>query len=95
MTDLANKVNTCLSNLYKIIKDGLVELYNHDYIKRIEFSADAVWNARQNIVPNNFKAIKCADFINLIVRRFNRKHNIESIEVIYNDLLINHKDKKI
>ena len=35
----ANTIGTTLSNIYEIIKSVLVEVYNYDLTKRIEFSA--------------------------------------------------------
>ena len=35
---LAEIIGTTLSNLYEIIRDGLVSVYNYDLSERIEFS---------------------------------------------------------
>ena len=48
MKSLAKRVNTCLSNLYKIINDGMVKLLATDYSTRIEFSSQAAFNTRKN-----------------------------------------------
>ena len=95
MKKLAYSVNTCLSNLYNVIKSGMVELLNIDYTTRIEFSADVAYKVRETVIPNNTKMLKAKDFIDLVISRFQSKHNIESIETIVNDLLINHKDEII
>lgn len=93
MKKLAFSLNTCLSNLYNIIKSGMVELLNYDLTIRKEFSADLAYKTRETVVPNNTKIVKAKNFIDLVVNRFKRKHNIESIETIINDLIINHKEK--
>lgn len=93
MKKLASNVNTCLSNLYKVIKAGMFELLNYDYTTRKEFSADIAYKTRETVVPNNTKILKAKDFIDLVVNRFQRKYNIDSIETIINDLLINLKDE--
>lgn len=92
MKSLAKRVNTCLSNLYKIINDGMVELLSTDYSTRIEFSSQAAFNARKNFIPNNFKIGKAHKFINLVIERFKKMKGLESIETIINDLKLNHKD---
>lgn len=91
MKRLAKRVNTCLSNLYKIINDGMVELLASDYTKRIEFSSQAAFYARKNYIPNNFKIGKASKFINLVIERFKKMKGLESIETIINDLKLNHK----
>ena len=93
MKKLAKTVNTCLSNLYKVINSGMVELLNVDYTTRIEFSADVAYQTRETVIPNNTKILKAKDFIDLVINRFKKKFNIESIETIINDLLINHQDE--
>lgn len=89
MSELANTVHTCLSNLYNIIKSGLVELLNSNLTTRIEFSADIAYKKRQTIVPNNFKLPNALDFIELVITRFNERKKLESIETIINDLKLN------
>lgn len=93
MKRLACSVNTCLSNLYKVIKSGMVELLNMDYTTRKEFSADVAFKVRKMVVPNNTKILKAKNFIDLVISRFQKKYNIESIETIVNDLLINHRNE--
>ena len=90
MKSLAKRVNTCLSNLYKIINDGMVKLLATDYSTRIEFSSQAAFNTRKNYVPNNYKIGKANEFINLVIERFKKMKGLESIETIINDLKINH-----
>lgn len=92
MKSLAASVNTCLSNLYKIIKAGMVELLNSDLTTRKEFSADVAYKTRETVTPNNTKIIKAKDFIDLVINRFKKRYNIDSIETIVNDLIINHQD---
>ena len=93
MKRLACSVNTCLSNLYKVIKSRMVELLNMDYTTRKEFSADVAFKVRKMVVPNNTKILKAKNFIDLVISRFQKKYNIESIETIVNDLLINHRNE--
>ena len=93
MRKLAASVNTCLSNLYKIIYSGMIEVLNYDLSTRKEFSADVAYKKRETVIPNNTKIIKAKEFIDLVINRFKRRYNIESIETIVNDLLINHKDE--
>ena len=49
MSELANAVHKCLSNLYNVIKSGLVELLNSNLTIRIEFSADIAYRKTQII----------------------------------------------
>lgn len=89
MKSLAISVHTCLSNLYNIIKAGLVELINSNLTKRIEFSSDVAYDHRQTIIPNNSKFLKTADFIDIVIQRFKRMKGLESIETIINSLKTN------
>ena len=91
MKSLAKRTNTCLSNLYKIIKDGTVELLASDYTTRTEFSSQAAFNARKNFIPNNLKIAKAKPFIDLVIARFKKMKGLESIETIINDLKLNQK----
>lgn len=43
---LASTIGTTLSNIYEIIKAGLVEVYNYDLTKRFEFSSQVAWDKR-------------------------------------------------
>lgn len=92
MRNLANRVGTCLSNLYKIIKDGLVELLTSNYDTRIEFSEMVAYAKRKTFTPNNSKFDKAKDFIILVENTFKKYRGLVSIESIINDLKLNHSD---
>lgn len=92
---LANTIGTTLSNIYEIIKSGLVEVYDYDLNKRIEFSAQVVWNKRtkKSVESNSSKRESSKDFINLVIKEFRSDYNINSIDEIINDFKINRKDE--
>ncbi|OQC69825.1 MAG: Integrase core domain protein [Candidatus Cloacimonetes bacterium ADurb.Bin003] len=92
---VASKINTCLSNLYKIIKAGMTTILTSNYEYREEFSGvKAYWN-RQNYIPNNLKYNRVLPFLNLVVKRFNKTKGLESIETIVNDLKNNQPEKLV
>lgn len=95
MIDLANKVGTSLSNLYEIIRDGIIEILNHDFTKRIEFNANTAFNKRtkKNCKSNSLKLELALPFINLVIKEFRSDNNINSIDEIINDLIINRSDE--
>jgi len=92
MRTLAASVHTCLSNLYKIIKSGLIEVLNYNLTTRVEFSSDVAYSNRQTIIPNNSKLLKSSGFLNIVIKRFKRMKGLESIETIINSLKVNNKD---
>lgn len=57
---LANIIGTTLSNIYEIIKDGLITVYNSDLTTRVEFSAELAWNKRtkKSIESNSSKRVR-------------------------------------
>ena len=92
---LANTIGTTLSNIYEIIKSGLVEVYDYDLNKRIEFSAQVAWNKRtkKSVESNSSKRESSKDFINLVIKEFRSDYNINSIDEIINDFKINRKNE--
>ena len=94
MHNLANFIGTTLSNLYYIIKDGLVEVLGYDLIPRIEFSAEVAWKkrSRKSIESNFSKKEKAQEFINLIINELKNPYNINSVDEIINDFKLNRKD---
>lgn len=92
---LANTIGTTLSNIYEIIKSGLIEVYDYDLNKRIEFSAQVAWNKRtkKSVESNSSKRESSKDFINLVIKEFRSDYNINSIDEIINDFKINRKNE--
>ena len=95
MKNLAKTIGTTLSNLYYIIKDGLVEIMGYDLIPRIEFSAEVAWQKRnkKNIESNFSKREKALPFINLIVEELKNPYNINSVDEIINDFILNRQNE--
>ncbi len=93
MKNLASKINTSLSNLYSIIKSGLVELRNYDYSTRVEFSATAAFKKRSNKNSNSSKIHKAKEFINLVINTFRSPNNMDSIDEIINHLKLHNTDE--
>ncbi len=51
---LAKMIDTTTSNIYEIIKAGLITVRDYEYRKRIEFSATVVYNKRtKKSIENN------------------------------------------
>ena len=92
---LADTIGTTLSNIYEIIKDGLITVYNSDLTTRIEFSAEVAWNKRtkKSVESNSCKRIKAKPFIELVLKEFRNPYNINSIDEIINDLTINRSNE--
>lgn len=95
MKILAETINTTLSNLYNIIKDGLISILDSELRPRIEFNANTAFNKRtsKSIVSNASKLIVSNDFINLVIHEFRNPDNINSIDEIIHDFIINRKDE--
>ena len=81
---LASTIGTTLSNIYEIIKAGLVEVYNYDLTKRIEFSAQVAYDKRtkKSIESNASKRESAKPFIELVIKEFRNPYNINSIDEI-------------
>lgn len=88
---LAKMIGTTTSNIYEIIKDGLVTVRDYEYRERIEFSAIVAYNKRtkKSIESNAYKRLSARDFINLVIKEFRSDYNINSIDEIINDLKLN------
>lgn len=88
---LAKMIGTTTSNIYEIIKDGLVTVRDYEYRERIEFSAIVAYNKRtkKSIESNASKRLSARDFINLVIKEFRSDYNINSIDEIINDLKLN------
>lgn len=75
MRKLAQEIGTTLSNLYLIIKAGLVELKNYDLTTRREFSVTCAWQKRTTRTVNHSKVKQCKAFIDQVVMQFKDKDN--------------------
>lgn len=92
---LAKSIGTTLSNLYEIIKDGLVTVYNYDLTERVEFSADVAWQKRtkKSVESNSSKRVSSKPFVQLVVNELRSEYNINSIDEIINDFKSNRQDE--
>lgn len=92
---LAKYIGTSLSNLYEIIKDGLVTVYNYDLTERVEFSADVAWQKRskKSIESNSSKRESAKPFIDLVIKELRSDYNINSVDEIINDFKLNRQDE--
>ena len=88
---LANMIGTTLSNLYEIIKDGLITVKDYDLRERVEFSATEAYNKRtkKSIESNSSKRISSKSFVELIVKELRSEYNINSVDEIINDFKLN------
>lgn len=88
---LAEMIGTTLSNIYEIIKVGLIEVYNYDYTKRIEFSADTAFQKRTKkaVESNSSKRLSSKPFVDLVIKELRSEYNINSVDEIINDLKLN------
>ena len=88
---LAKMIGTTTSNIYEIIKDGLITVRDYEYRDRIEFSATAAYNKRtkKSIESNASKRLSAKNFINLVIKEFRSSYNINSIDEIIHDLKLN------
>lgn len=84
-------IGTTLSNIYEIIKAGLITVYNYDYTERIEFSADAAYQKRtkKSIESNSSKRESSKPFVQLVVKELRSNYNINSVDEIINDFKLN------
>lgn len=91
MKDLAKLIGTSLSNLYDIIKDGLITTLDYEFRERIEFSSTEAFNKRnkKSIESNSSKREKSKPFIELIIKELKSPYNINSVDEIINDLKLN------
>ncbi len=95
MESLADTIGTTLSNLYTIIKDGLITTLSYNYEERLEFSSEVAFQKRtkKSIESNSSKRLSAKPFIDLIIKEFRSSYNINSIDEIIGDLKINRKDE--
>ncbi len=95
MKNLANSIGTTLSNLYEIIKVGMITVLDYELNERTEFNANTAWNKRtKKSVESNFsKRESSKPFMDLVVKEYRNKYNINSIDEIINDFKINRTDE--
>lgn len=95
MKDLAMDIGTTLSNIYSIIKDGLIEVLCRDFESRIEFNANTAFNIRskKNCISNSLKLNDALPFIDLVIKDFRNPMNMNSIDEIIHDFLKNRQDE--
>lgn len=95
MKELAILIGTSLSNLYEIIKDGLVTTWDYDLRERIEFSSTVAFNKRnkKTVESNSSKREKAKPFIRLILEELKSPYNINSVDEIINDFKRNRKEE--
>jgi len=95
MKELAQKVGTSLSNLYEIIKDGLITIIGYELEELIEFSARNAYNKRtsKSVESNSSKRVKAIPFITLVIKEFRSNKNINSIDEIIHDFRLNRFDE--
>ena len=88
---LANMIGTTLSNLYEIIKDGFITVYDYDFSERIEFNANTAYEKRssKSIESNSSKRKASKEFVSLIVKKLRSEYNINSVDEIINDFILN------
>lgn len=95
MRQLASSIGTTLSNLYEIIKVGMITVLDYELNERIEFNANTAWNKRtkKSVESNSSKRESSKPFIDLVVKEYRSKYNINSIDEIINDLKLNRSDE--
>ena len=95
MRQLANLIGTTLSNLYEIIKAGMITVLDSDYNTRLEFNANTAWNKRtkKSVESNASKREEAKPFIQLVIKEFRSKYNMNSIDEIIHDLILNRPDE--
>ena len=95
MKKLACSIGTSLSNLYDVIKDGLITVKDYEFNDRIEFNANTAWNKRtsKSIESNSSKRESSKPFIKLVIKEFRSNYNINSIDEIINDFKLNRQDE--
>ena len=91
MKSLANTIGTTLSNLYEIIKSGMITTLDYELKERYEFSAITAFNKRSTklVESNASKRLTAKPFINLVIKEFRSNYNINSIDEIIHDLKLN------
>ena len=92
---LADMIGTTLSNIYEIIKDGLITVKDYELRDRIEFNANTAYEKRtkKSIESNSSKRISSKSFVDLVVKELRSEYNINSIDEIINDLKLNRQEE--
>ena len=92
---LADMIGTTLSNIYEIIKDGLITVKDYELRDRIEFNANTAYEKRtkKSIESNSSKRISSKAFVDLVVKELRSEYNINSIDEIINDLKLNRQEE--
>lgn len=92
---LSETIGTTLSNVYEIIKAGLITVKDYEFRDRIEFSAIEAWNKRtkKSIESNSSKREAAKPFIELVLKELRSNYNINSIDEIINDFKLNRKEE--
>ena len=95
MKELSKLIGTSLSNLYDIIKDGLITTLDYELRERIEFSSTVAFNKRnkKSVESNSSKREKAKPFIELIMKELKSPYNINSVDEIINDFKKNRFDE--
>ena len=95
MKQLATSIGTTLSNLYDIIKVGMITVLDYELNERTEFNANTAWNKRtkKSVESNSSKRESSKPFIDLVIQEYRSKYNINSIDEIINDFKINRTDE--
>ncbi len=95
MKKLAGMIGTTLSNLYEIIKSGMITTLDYNLNEIYEFNANTAWNKRttKSIESNASKRVSSKPFIELVLKEFRNDYNINSIDEIINDLKLNRPDE--
>ena len=92
---LAKTIGTTLSNIYEIIKVGLITVYNYDLTERTEFSAEVAYQKRtkKSMESNSSKRISSKPFVQLIIKELRNDYNINSVDEIIHDFKLNKKNE--
>ena len=92
---LANMIGTTLSNIYEIIKDGLIIVKDYELRDRVEFNANTAFEKRSNksVESNSSKRESSKEFVSLIVKELRNDYNINSVDEIINDFILNRNDE--
>lgn len=93
--ELANMIGTTLSNIYEIIKDGLITVKDYELRDRIEFNANTAYEKRtkKSIESNSSKRISSKAFVDLVVKELRSEYNINSVDEIINDFKLNRQEE--
>ena len=75
---LACLIGTTVSNIYEIIRSGLITVSNYDLTTRVEFLADVAYNKRtkKSVESNSSKRKASKEFVSLIVKELKSNYNI-------------------